>query len=1077
MHLYHLTVEGRQQWLEVVVGQFVKDDPTSQQLVISLGSSLSVVALASGNDSPKRIHHQLLVGSIWKIAKIRPIGYSADLLVVTLDLGNLVILEFTNVWARVLCQPFAKNGYNRTNAGEFLAVDPQNRYVMLLALQRTKIVYGVNHENGQLTVLPPVQFESDKNLVVLKLVAVENNYDDPLFATIETDRNCMWLRWYQFDQGLNTIRPAPPISLPDDNYHLFALRFGGVFVCLLGKLSYYSGPKSKADPVVTDIPLKLPIVASTIQNNKSSIFVLIQDTGGHLWRVVVNYDTEREFVDKVAVTYYDTIAPCLLIHILRAGYLVANTVTGDSVLYLIELMGSTESELWKPRDKMENLEVASVIHKGSPVVDATVHNQALLLARTKDLVKVQKGTPTLTLVALPLPFVPTAIFTTATSQMENLKKYLVISLAKEAKTLVLLIGEVVEEVKDSKFIENQVTIAVAQVGKESLVQIYADGINHVAKSGKQTIWHPPAGIVVVAATANRHQVVAVLLNRELVYFEVDTEDDQLAEYGDRLELDSEPTCTAMVTTGRANFVVVGTASQEIQVVLLQRELCLEIVLLQALLAPALSLFVSGLLLGIGMELGVYVSNSIDPVTGTITGTRKRYVGSLPVSIFGAAPLGQLVVLSTLWFLGSDGNLSPLLGVDLVCGAGFSSEDIGGDAIAGINCRGELVIFNVDDPDEEDMISMGSMVSKAMSCGGGTKKIVADGETVYVATALGVEVLENEETKIIEGVPNCSKAMLMARAKIKGKQYLFVSLPGKVVLISVSDEPTYLHTTDTYLSGYQAVVGFQGRLLVGCGRKIRYYDIGHKQLLFKGETKFGVNLGNIVALADMEGDRLAIGDALNSVRIVHYDQAVDKFLAVADDIVPRHLTAMTVLDHSTIAGGDRFGNLWINRLDDTTSKAVDSLWPLWTSSHPDYLQAAPVRTKTMAQFATPDAIIRLIPALLVFGGGQQGLVYFGILGTVGVMMPLVTLLELKLFDTLAIAIRKRYLPLDAINLLGKDPLKFRGYYQPPVNVVDGDFIETYFGLDAATKKEIAEEVGRLVVEVERRVLEVRDRIVP
>ena len=48
---------------------------------------------------------------------------------------------------------------------------------------------------------------------------------------------------------------------------------------------------------------------------------------------------------------------------------------------------------------------------------------------------------------------------------------------------------------------------------------------------------------------------------------------------------------------------------------------------------------------------------------------------------------------------------------------------------------------------------------------------------------------------------------------------------------------------------------------------------------------------------------------------------------ADDVAPRHLTAALPLDYDTIAGGDKFGNLFLTRLPADISAQVGVFWTI------------------------------------------------------------------------------------------------------------------------------------------------------
>lgn len=48
----------------------------------------------------------------------------------------------------------------------------------------------------------------------------------------------------------------------------------------------------------------------------------------------------------------------------------------------------------------------------------------------------------------------------------------------------------------------------------------------------------------------------------------------------------------------------------------------------------------------------------------------------------------------------------------------------------------------------------------------------------------------------------------------------------------------------------------------------------------------------------------------------------QLLIFADDSQPRWITATTMVDYETVACGDKFGNIFVNRLDHLVSASVD-----------------------------------------------------------------------------------------------------------------------------------------------------------
>ena len=125
-------------------------------------------------------------------------------------------------------------------------------------------------------------------------------------------------------------------------------------------------------------------------------------------------------------------------------------------------------------------------------------------------------------------------------------------------TLVLTIGETIEEVHDTGFISSGPTIAVQQLRDSGLLQVHPHGLRHVLPSKVVHDWNCPPGTQVIAATTNKRQVVLALNTAELIYFEVDT-DGTLGEFDERKTLPANATCLSIaeVPEGRqrAPFLV------------------------------------------------------------------------------------------------------------------------------------------------------------------------------------------------------------------------------------------------------------------------------------------------------------------------------------------------------------------------------------------------------------------------------------------------------------------------------------------------------------------------------------------
>jgi splicing factor 3B subunit 3 len=130
--------------------------------------------------------------------------------------------------------------------------------------------------------------------------------------------------------------------------------------------------------------------------------------------------------------------------------------------------------------------------------------------------------------------------------------------------------------------------------------------------------------------------------------------------------------------------------------------------------------------------------------------------------------------------------------------------------------------------------------------------------------------------------------------------------------------TFLHKTEVE-DVPLAVKSFYGRVIVGMGTHLRLYELGKKKLLRKCEFN---QLPNCIVDLQIQGHRVLVSDIQESVHYVAYRPSDNRFIIFADDSTPRYVTCTTMLDYNTVAGGDKFGNLFVNRIPNETSEEVD-----------------------------------------------------------------------------------------------------------------------------------------------------------
>ncbi|KAH9441381.1 hypothetical protein Pst134EB_030047 [Puccinia striiformis f. sp. tritici] len=258
----------------------------------------------------------------------------------------------------------------------------------------------------------------------------------------------------------------------------------------------------------------------------------------------------------------------------------------------------------------------------------------------------------------------------------------------------------------------------------------------------------------------------------------------------------------------------------------------------------------------------------------------------------------------------------------------------------------------------------------------------------------------------------------------------------------------------------ALIGFQGRLAAGIGKALRIFDLGKKKLLRKVENKsFSTNICTLSS----QGSRILIGDMQDSISYAVYKPVENRLIVFADDVVPRYTTCATMVDYDTVAGGDRFGNLWVCRLPKTVSDEVDED-PTGAGilNEKGYLMGAPHKVQNLVHFQLNDIPTSIQKTSLV-PGGREVLLYTGIQGSIGILVPFISKEDVDFFQTLEMHMRTE-LP----SLVGRDHLSYRGYYFPVKNCIDGDLCEAFAILPSNKQLQVATELDRSVSDVLKKI---------
>lgn len=164
--------------------------------------------------------------------------------------------------------------------------------------------------------------------------------------------------------------------------------------------------------------------------------------------------------------------------------------------------------------------------------------------------------------------------------------------------------------------------------------------------------------------------------------------------------------------------------------------------------------------------------------------------------------------------------------------------------------------------------------------------------------------------------------------------------------------------------------------------------------------------------------------VQSFHYVKYRRDENQLYAFADDSCPRWLTASLHIDFDTMAGADKFGNVYFMRLPQDVSEEIEDD-PTggkikWEQGR---LNGAPNKVEEIIQYHVGEVVTCLQKASLIPGGGESVL-YGTVMGSVGALLPFSSREDVDFFSHLEMHLRQENPPL-----CGRDHMAFRSSYFP------------------------------------------------
>ncbi|PKU67093.1 spliceosome-associated protein 130 A [Dendrobium catenatum] len=1220
MYLYSLTLQQATGIVCAINGNFIGGK--TQEIVVARGKTIDLLRPDEAGKI-QTLHSVEVFGTIRCLAHFRLTGSQKDYVLVGSDSGRIVIMEYhkeKNCFYKLYQETFGKSGCRRIVPGQYVAVDPKGRAVMIAACEKQKLVYVLNRDTAaRLTISSPLEAHKS-HTITYSITGVDCGFDNPIFAAIELDYSeadldstgqaaaeaQKHLTFYELDLGLNHVsrKWTEPI---DNGANLLVTVPGGddgpsgVLVCAENFVIYKNQGHPDVRAVIprrADLPAErgVLIVSAATHRQKSMFFFLLQTEYGDIFKVTLEHKRdEQDRVMELKIKYFDTIPVTSAMCVLKTGFLFAASEFGNHALYQFQSIGDgddveassatlMETEegfqpvFFQPRG-LKNLVRIDHIASLMPIMDMKVLNlfeeetpQIFTLCGRGPRSSIRILRPGLAISEMAvsqLPGVPNAVWTVKKNVSDEFDAYIVVSFP--SGTLVLSIGETVEEVSDSGFLDTTPSLAVSLLGDDSLMQVHPNGIRHIREDGRINEWKTPGKKTIVKVGSNRLQVVIALSGGELIYFEMDMT-GQLMEV-EKHEMPGDVACLdiAPVPEGkqRSRFLAVGSYDNTIRILSLDPDDCMQVLSVQSVSSPPESLLLlevqastggedgadhpASVFLNAGLQNGVLFRTVVDMVTGQLSDTRSRFLGLRPPKLFKAIVRGRqaMLCLSSRPWLGyiHQGHflLTPLSYETLEFAAAFASDQcaegvvaVAGDALriftierlgetfnetviplrytprkfvlqpkrkylviiesdlgaftaeereaarkecleaAGVengisNNREQMENGGVggDDEEKEDPLSdeqygyPKAESDKWVSC-----IRVLDPKSGNTTCLL--ELQDNEAAFSICTVNFHDKeyGTLVAVGTAKGLQFLpKKSLSaGFIHIYRFIDEGKSLELLHkTQVEGVPlALCQFQGRLLAGIGSVLRLYDLGKRRLLRKCENKLFPNAINSI---QTYRDRIYVGDLQESFHYCKYRRDENQLYIFADDSVPRWLTASHHIDFDTMAGADKFGNIYFVRLPQDVSDEIEED-PTggkikWEQGK---LNGAPNKVEEIVQFHVGDVVTCLQRASLIPGGGEC-IIYGTVMGSLGALLAFTSREDVDFFSHLEMHLRQEHPPL-----CGRDHMAYRSAYFPVKDVIDGDLCEQYPTLSPDLQKKIADELDRTPGEILKKLEDIRNKII-
>ena len=681
--LYNETIRNPGSSITSINGYFIENEK-NEQIIRVTQTSIELWKFNKNLQTFEILINQQTFANNVSISKLCFDNIAKNYLVLTSDSGNLTLLEYNsklNKFIDLNNEIFYKTGLRRLSPCKYSCIDPKGRAIMISAIEKNKLIFPLsnNDNDNNIIISSPIEANRDNILTYdIKSIDVGGYENNPIFAAIESEYGGDFksINYYEYDLGLNNILLLKSRNIHDSSNHLIPLPGGdkgpsGIIVCSEGMIQYMAPFKenhylpipSRNDNNNNNNNIKSIIITSVVHQMKKGFFILLQNQFSDIFKITVDYEGWN--VKCLKIRYFDTIPICNSICVLKNGYLYADCQFNDQILYKFEKLGDADGEMeWNslnyPNEeiirnkeansfkfkvkKLENLKIVNKIKNFNPIIRINLSNGDFLTSfpeiysicgiKSRSSLKILHKTIKLNeIITQELPSNILNTFCCKIHKNDKFDKFIILSFFDGS--IILKIGDEVEEAENSGLLDKVSTLNIMQIGDHSIIQIHSNGIKQIIYNNNDEIiksndWNPSIDLQILKSSCTNNQVCLLLSNGELVYFELQNE--SLVEYTMHKNFKSSISHLAFISNEHfSKYIIVTCKDKSMHVISTDSKKMLENIDTVQLSNISNSFQIINDTVHIGLNNGVYVRYTLTD-DGKLINKREKFIMASPLEI-------------------------------------------------------------------------------------------------------------------------------------------------------------------------------------------------------------------------------------------------------------------------------------------------------------------------------------------------------------------------------------------------------------------------------------------------------------